>query len=109
MGFFDDLWSGIKSVGSSVWNGIKDTAGTVYNAAKSATDWVADKVQPIVKSVGDVASYIPVIGAPISGIANQINKGIDFAKGFVSKAGDVGKGIGLLGESKPKFSRMSMM
>jgi phage-related protein len=113
MGFFDDLWSGIKSVGSSVWNGVKDTAGTVYNTAKSGVDWVADKIQPIVKTVGDIASYVPVIGAPISGIANQISKGIDVARGFVSKAGDVGKSVGLFREGsgamgKPKFSRMTM-
>jgi phage-related protein len=108
MGFFDDLWSGIKSVGSSVWNGVRDVAGTVYNGAKTAVDWVADKVQPIVKTVGDIASYVPVIGAPISGIANQINKGIDVAKGFVSKAGDYGRGIGLLKQPTPKFSRQLM-
>lgn len=99
MGFFD--WIG-DAVGK-VWSGVKNVAGQVYSGVKSATDWVADKVQPIVKTVGDVASYIPVIGAPIAGVAQQINKGIDVAKGFVGKAGDIGRGIGLLGQNK--FSR----
>lgn len=79
MGFFGDLWSGIKNVAGSVWNGVK-----------TATNWVADKVQPIVKTVGDIASYIPVIGAPIAGIAGQINKGIDMAKNIVGKVDTVG-------------------
>ena len=105
MGFFD--WIG-DAVGS-VWNGVKDVAGTVYNGAKSAVGWVADKIQPIVKTVGNIASYIPIIGAPISGIANQISSGIDVAKGFVSKAGDIGRGIGLLGKPQQNFSRMKMM
>lgn len=79
MGFFSDLWSGIKNVAGNVWSGVK-----------SATNWVADKVQPIVKTVGDIASYIPVIGAPIAGIAGQINKGIDFAKNLVGKVDTIG-------------------
>ena len=110
MGFFDDLWSGIKSVGSSVWNGVKDVAGTVYNGAKSAVNWVGEKVQQIVKTIGNIASYIPIIGAPISGIANQISSGIDVAKNLVDKAGTIGKGIGLLGKPQQlQFSRMKMM
>jgi phage-related protein len=110
MGFFDDLWSGIKSVGSSVWNGVKDAAGSVYNAGKSAVNWVGEKVQPIVKTIGNIASYIPIIGAPISGIANQISSGIDFARGIVDKAGTIGKSIGLLNKpQQAQFSRMKAM
>jgi hypothetical protein len=60
MGFFGDLWSGIKNVAGNIWNGVK-----------TATNWVADKVQPIVKAVGDYAGYIPVIGAGISGVATK--------------------------------------
>lgn len=95
MGFFSDLWSGIKS-----------TVGSVYEGVKKAVDWVGEKVQPIVKTVGDVASYIPVIGAPISGVASQINKGIDVVRGAVGKVGDVGKSIGLLKQNK--YSRAMM-
>lgn len=106
MGFFD--W--ISDAAGSVFNTIKDTVGTVYNAGKSAVNWVADKVQPIVKTVGNIASYIPIIGAPISGIANQISSGIDVAKGFVGKAGDIGRGIGLLKQPpSQQFSRIRAM
>lgn len=102
MGWLD--WIG-DTVGK-VWSGVKDVASNVYSGVKSATDWVAEKVQPIVKTVGDVASYIPGIGGAISGVANQINKGIDVAKGFVGKAGDIGRGIGLLNQRK--YSRAMM-
>jgi hypothetical protein len=95
MGFFSDLWSSIKS-----------TVGTVYEGIKKGVDWVGEKVQPIVKTVGDVASYIPVIGAPIAGVAQQINKGIDVVRGTVGKVGDVGKSIGLLKQNK--YSRAMM-
>lgn len=61
---------------------------------KSATNWVAEKVQPVVKAVADYASYIPVIGAPIAGVAQQINKGIDVARGAVDTIGNWGSRIG---------------
>jgi phage-related protein len=102
MGFFD--WIG-DAVGK-VWSGIKDTASSVYSGVKKGVDWVAGNIQPIVKTVGDIASYIPVIGAPISGIANQIGKGIDVVRGAVGKVGEVGKGIGLLKQNK--YSRAMM-
>lgn len=95
MGFLDSLWSGIKNV-----------AGNIYSGVKSAVGWVADKVQPIVKAVGDYAGYIPVVGAGISGVANQINKGIDVAKGAVDTIGKWGSMIGsgidrIVGQGKP--------
>lgn len=108
MGWFDDLWSSVKSVGSTVWNGVKDTVGTVYNAAKTATDWVADKVQPIVKAVGKYGGYIPIVGGAIRGVASGVDSAIDQVKAGVDTVGSVGKGIGLLG-SKPKFSRQAVM
>jgi len=42
---FDDMWSGIKSVGSDVWDGIKDVAGDVYSGVKDVAD-EAIKVAP---------------------------------------------------------------
>ncbi len=103
MGFFS--WLG-DAVGK-VWGGIKNVASNVYSGVKSAVDWVADKVQPVVKAVGDYAGYIPVIGAPISGIANQINKGIDLVKGGVNTVGSIGQKLGVFGQAAPPkaFSR----
>ena len=42
---FDDIWSGIKDVGSDVWSGIKDVAGDVYSGVKDVAD-EAVKVAP---------------------------------------------------------------
>lgn len=86
MGFFDSLWSGIKNVAGNIWSGIK-----------GAADWVGEKVQPIVKAVGDYASYVPIIGAPIAGIAQQINKGIDVARGVIGKVDQVGQTLSKIG------------
>lgn len=94
MGFLS--WLG-DTVGN-IWGGIKNVASNVYGGVKSAVDWVSDKVQPIVKAVGDYAGYIPVIGAPISGVANQINKGIDLVKGGVNTVGTWGKNLGILNQ-----------
>jgi phage-related protein len=102
MGFFD--WISDK-VGSVV-NAIKNTAGNIYSGIKGATDWVADKIQPIVKGVADVAGQIPVIGAPIAGVANQANNIINSGKDFVNRLGQAGRTVGLL--NVPKFSRQMM-
>ena len=77
MGFFSDLWSGIKHGVSNVWNGIKNTASTVWNAVK----------KPI--------SYIPLVGEKIVNgvetLGNAINQG---AKGIGHLAsGNVGDAI----------------
>lgn len=90
MGFFD--WLG-NAVGG-VWSGIKNVAGNIYNGVKTGVNWVADKVKPIVEGIGSVAKYIPVIGAPISGLANQVSAGIDMAKRGVDYVGNVGSTVG---------------
>ena len=101
MGFFDSLWQGIKDVASNIYSGVK-----------SAVGYVTDKVQPVVKAVADYASYIPVIGAPIAGVASQINKGIDVARGIVGKVGDIGSAVGKAVDtvaSGPRMFRRPMM
>jgi len=44
-GFFDDVWSGIKEVGSDIYNGAKDVIGDVYSGVKDVAD-EAVKVAP---------------------------------------------------------------
>ena len=90
MGFFD--W--ISNAAGNLWSGIKNVSGNVYEGAKSAVNWVADKVKPIVETVGKVASYIPVIGAPISGIANQISSGIGAVQKGLDTVGSIGGAVG---------------
>jgi phage-related protein len=90
MGFFD--WLG-NAVGG-VWNGIKNVASNIYSGVKSGVNWVADKIKPVVEGIGSVASYIPVIGAPISGLANQISKGIGIAQSGLNTIGNIGSTVG---------------
>jgi phage-related protein len=90
MGFFD--WLG-NAVGG-VWNGIKNVASNIYSGVKSGVNWVADKVKPIVEGIGSVAKYIPVIGAPISGLANQVSTGIGMAQKGLDYVGKVGSTVG---------------
>lgn len=90
MGFFD--WIG-NAVGN-VWNGIKNVASTVYNGVKTGVNWVADKVKPIVEGIGNVAKYIPVIGAPISALAGQISGGIGMAQKGLDYVGKIGSTVG---------------
>jgi phage-related protein len=105
MGFFSDLWSGIKDTAGQVWSGVKDVASSVYNTAKSGVDWVASNVQPVVEAVGKYGGYIPVIGGAISGAAGTVNSLINQAKAGVDAVGKAGRGIGLLGSQGNRYSR----
>ena len=40
MGFFGNLWSGIKNVASGVWNAVKAPVTSVWNVAKHAVGWI---------------------------------------------------------------------
>jgi phage-related protein len=70
MGFWDSLWSGIKSGASSLWSGIKNVAGNVWN-----------KVAPVIR-------MIPFVGNKIaSGVesgAGAINSGVNALGNLVS-------------------------
>ena len=79
MGFWGDLWSGIKSVGTSI-----------YNTVRKPVDWIA--------GAGDTLKKIPVIGSalstalsPVTGLAKSVQGGLDTAK----QVADVGKSLGL--------------
>lgn len=79
MGFFSDLWSGIKSV-----------AGQVYDTVRKPVDWIA--------GAGDTLRKIPFVGnslatalSPITGLAKTVQGGLNTAKDVA----DVGKALGL--------------
>lgn len=79
MGFFSDLWSGIKNV-----------AGRVYDVVRKPVDWIA--------GAGDTLRKIPVIGgalstalSPITGLAQSVQGGLNTARDVAS----VGKALGL--------------
>jgi len=75
MGFFSDLWEGLKSGLSSV-----------YNVVRKPVDWISKGLE--------YASKIPVLGnivAPARGIVDTVKGGLDVA----GNVGDVVKQIGL--------------
>ena len=83
MGFFANLWNGIKNGVSNVWNRIKDTATSVWH----------NHIKPIV-------SRIPLVGdrivSGVESVGNAINRGANavgqLAQGNVSGAVSEGKG-----------------
>jgi len=86
MGFFGDLWNGIKS-----------GLGAVYDVVRKPVDWISKGLE--------YAGKIPVLGnllAPVRSVVDTVRGGLDTAK----SVGDVAKQIGLkeggMVEGKPK-------
>ena len=97
MGFFSDLWEGIKSTASNVWSGIKSGASAIYDVVRKPVDWVAKGLE--------YASKIPGLGtilAPVTGIVNTVKSGLDQAK----SVGDIVKAVGLRNGGVVKDQRM---
>ncbi len=86
MGFFSDLWEGVKSTIGNVYSGVKKAAGTVYDVIRKPID--------IIAGAGDFVSKIPVIGS----LAQPVIAGAKGAQSLLDQAktvGDVAKSIGL--------------
>lgn len=86
MGWFSDLWEGIKSTASNVWSGVKNVAGKVYDVVRKPIDVIA--------GAGKFISKIPVVGtvlSPLTAAASTAQGLLDQAK----SVGDVAKSIGL--------------
>lgn len=86
MGWFSDLWEGIKSTASNVYGGIKKGLGAVYDVVRKPVD--------IIAGAGDVVSKIPVIGS----LAQPIIAGAKGAQSLLDQAktvGDIAKSVGL--------------
>lgn len=86
MGFFSDLWEGIKSTASNVWSGAKNIAGKVYDVVRKPVD--------IIAGAGDFLSKIPVLGT----LAQPIVAGAKGAQSLLDQAktvGDIVKATGL--------------
>ena len=86
MGFFSDLWEGLKSTASNIYSGAKNIAGKVYDVARKPVD--------IIAGAGDFVSKIPVLGSlaqPIVAGAKGVQSLLDQAKSI----GDIAKSVGL--------------
>lgn len=86
MGWFSDLWEGIKSTASNVYGGIKKGLGAVYDVVRKPVD--------IIAGAGDVISKIPVLGTiaqPVVAVAKGAKSILDQGKAVA----DVAKSVGL--------------
>lgn len=86
MGFFSDLWEGIKSVASNVYGGVKKGLGAVYDVVRKPVDFIA--------GAGDFVSKIPVLGTlaqPVIAAARGAKSLLDQGK----QVADIAKQIGL--------------
>lgn len=79
MGWFGDLWSGIKSVASSI-----------YDTVRKPVDWVASAAEKV-KDIPFIGKTLQLGLKPISDIASTVQSGLDIGK----QVADVGKAIGL--------------
>ena len=109
MGFFSDLWSGIKNGVSNVWNGIKNTASTVWNAVKKPISYIPFVGEKIVNGVETLGNAIDQgakgIGHLASGnVSGAIQAGRDAYNGVkegVNKLSNLKKGGMVQAERKP--------
>jgi phage-related protein len=86
MGWFSDLWEGVKSGVSNVWSGAKNIAGKVYDVVRKPID--------IIAGAGDFVSKIPVLGS----LAQPFIAGAKGAQSLLDQAktvGDVVRATGL--------------
>jgi len=86
MGFFGDLWSGIKNVASKVGEAVSGGArkvGEFVQKYAPAVGEVASKVGEIAKAVSPYTSGIPLVGTAV----NWIGRGADIV-GKVAKSAE---------------------
>jgi len=86
MGFFSDLWEGIKSTAGNIYSGVKKGLGAVYDVVRKPVD--------IIAGAGDFVSKIPVLGTfaqPVIAAARGAQSLLDQGK----QVADVARQIGL--------------
>lgn len=90
MGFFSNLWSGIKNVGSSVWNGLKKGVGVVSDIGNKirggiGSAWNFIKKIPVIGNLAEKAVNTPIPflgGASLSNVAQGASTGLDVVNGI---------------------------
>jgi hypothetical protein len=81
MGFFSNLWNGIKNTATNIWNKGKEIVGNVW------------------KPIGGLIRHIPVVGNTIANAAESLGKTINTA----------GEGIGHLASGRFKEAGKSAL
>lgn len=93
MGFFDSVWSGIKSVGKSIGDGVSSIGKKAWDGIKTGGQWVwnnkdkiLDGIQKGADIAGKVASVVPGL-QKFSPIIQGIGKGAGTVKDVLDKIG----------------------
>jgi len=100
MGFFSDLWDGIKSVGSGIYNTVKNVGGKVLNVANKARDIIGKGLGfigkvPIIGGLVNRALDAPVFdGLSARNIAGLADTGLDTANQIAGIGGAVEDAVG---------------
>lgn len=98
MGFFSNLWNGIKNVGKKIFGGIGDVGKKILkipNAIKSGVTKVYDFVKkvPVVGDVVQSVANAPIIrGYSPAQLAGMASQGLDLANKGVEASTDLSKG-----------------
>tara|TARA_R110002126_G_scaffold268041_2_gene411527 strand:- start:1338 stop:1658 length:321 start_codon:yes stop_codon:yes gene_type:complete len=79
IGFFSDLWSGIKSV-----------AGRVYDVVRKPVDFLAG-AGDFLKKIPFVGNTLSTLASPVTGLAKTVQGGLNTARDVAS----VGSALGL--------------
>lgn len=97
MGFWSNLWSGIKKVGSSIASGAKKVGGWVQEGAKKVGE-IGGKVVDVARQVAPYVKDIPIVGQVV-GAVSKADRVVDLARQIGS--GDwkqaVGTGLEMAG------------
>lgn len=104
-GFWNDLWEGAKSVGSSVWNGVKSIGRSIGSGMGAAWDWIKGVGQSIGRGFMSAWSWIKGVGRTIGlgimdawewvkGIGKVIGRGALAAWEWIKSVGRaIGRGV----------------
>jgi hypothetical protein len=99
MGFFDNLWSGIKNVGKAVYNGARNVIGKVSDGVSYISRGIGKVLSPVRKVV-DFVSNIPVIGDIVNNMP-IVGQGMQ----YVRKADDLNNRIGNISQTVGDINR----
>ena len=90
MGFFSNLWQGIKNVGSKIGevvkSGVEKVGEVIRNPAKIGE--IGGKIVDVAKTLSPILGNVPVLGSIVKGVAGAG----DIVKGVQQAAEQFGRG-----------------